>query len=276
MSALSTPSIDMSVESPASSRAVSPSLEARSRMLRERVHELAGSILTEGGTVTPMSPRTAAGVIQRTPEEVNLDVAMAIAKGLVATNNKRNLEYRKDTDEYRRQIWRLDQKIAYLEHDICIGECPLDVPPKFPTPVPPEGYVINEGDYPSLVVPAGNGTFKQAKWIKQLDDGCVAMLGPTAVQSDEPIITDIYCTPSYAGLVPFQPMPTWFCQLLTGPGPLYHTLREAAADLNDWGIMAEVIRFRYLDDRIGGLYAELDRLQGDLDACKYERGLVQS
>jgi hypothetical protein len=230
------------------------------------------ALAARAGTTTPMSPRSAGGILHN-PEALHLTTITAIANGLLSTCRKRNREYAQDTDEYRRQISSLEREVAYLRRDIERGirEGPDDLPERAP-----EGYIPNDERYPSLVVPAGNGLYRPAKWVKRLDDGRVAMLGSAFGPADEPHITEIFATPAPAHMRPLEPMPLWFRQLLSGPGTLFAQLRVEAADLDDWGILADIVRFRQHDDELGSLYARIDHLQNALDATKYARGLAQS
>lgn len=218
-----------------------------------------------------MSPHSAAGILQN-PEALHATTTTAIANSLLSTCHKRNREYAQDTDEYHRQIQTLEHKVAYLRRDIELG---VREPPEDFVHTP-DGYIPNDGQYPGLVVPAGNGLYRPAKWIKQLDDGRVAMLGSAFGPEDEPHITDIFTSPAPSHMRPLEPMPLWFRQILSGPGPLFSQLWVEAADLDDWGILADIVRFRQHDDKMGSLYAQLDHLQNTLDSTKYARGLTQS
>ena len=294
-------SINMSVESPAASRSVSPTLSECNRAVQADPHRPARVILMSPAVsrtgsptpsernrttqaelhrlvdaladcaATPMSPCSAGGILQN-PEALHLNTITANANGLLSTCRKRNRKYAQDTDEYRRQIQTLEREVAYLRRDIELGvrEAPdgLDRAP--------EGYIPNDERYPSLVVPAGNGLYRPAKWIKRLDDGRVAMLGSAFGPEDEPHITEIFASPAPSHMRPLEPMPLWFRQLLSGPGALFSQLRVEATDLDDWGILADIVRFRQHDDELGSLYARIDHLQNALDATKYARGLAQS
>jgi hypothetical protein len=198
---------------------------------------------------------------------------MGIAQGLVATCKKRNREYREDTNEYRRTIHDLEEKVCFLKHDFRPEERPMG---KETLSAPPQGYVRNPGLCATLVVPTQDGLYRPAKWIKQLDGGRVAMLGSHATLDDEPTITEIFASPDERFTGAYQPMPLWFRQLLTGPGPLYQTLHDGVAETNDWGALADLDRFCTLDNEVGTLAAVLDRTQCDYDAAKFARGLAQS
>ena len=235
---MSAASIDMSAESPAHSRitspvlypcgANSPSPSSRDCKIHNDIHKMANIIIAHAGTATPLSPHSAGGVLEN-PNALHLATTTAIAKGLLATCKKRNREYAQDTTEYRRQIQNLEREVAYRRCDIQLGiRSPAGTPEHAPV-----GYSTNNGQHPGLVVPVGGGVYIPAKWVKRLNDGCVAMLGSDFQAEDEPYITDIYSAPAPAHMRPYETMPPWFRQLLLGPGPLFEQLRTEAADLDD-------------------------------------------
>jgi hypothetical protein len=271
----------MSAESPANShitspvlyacRANSPSPSSRDHKIHDDIHKMANVIIAHAGTAMPLSPRSAGGVLEN-PDALHLATTTAIAKGLLATCKKQNREYAQDTTEYQCQIQNLKHEVAYLRHDIQLGiRSPAGTPKCAPV-----GYLANNGQHPGLVVPVGGGVYIPAKWVKHLDDRHVAMLGSDFQAEDEPYITDIYSAPAPAHMRPYETMPPWFRQLLSGPGPLFEQLRAEAADLDNWGILADIVRYRKYDNELGGLYTELNRVQNAFDTAKFTRGLAQS
>jgi hypothetical protein len=72
----------------------------------------------------------------------------------------------------------------------------------------PEGYVLNI-KYPGLTINIGNGLQREVKWVKHLEQGTVACF--------------------------------------TEDDGLGDTLAEAARELDDWGIHANLLQFRELD-----------------------------
>src|SRR5579863_2951607 len=63
-------------------------------------------------------------------------------------------------------------------------------------------------------------------------------------------------------------MPSWFFFLLNGLTPSFHTLRSAVAELDNWGDIAEVERYRHLDDTKHELDAKLDQVRAQLFLAK--------
>src|SRR5579863_9263036 len=63
-------------------------------------------------------------------------------------------------------------------------------------------------------------------------------------------------------------MPSWFFFLLNGPMPSFHTLHSAVAELDNWGDIAKVERYRHLDDTKRELDAKLDQVRAQLVLAK--------
>ena len=77
-------------------------------------------------------------------------------------------------------------------------------------------------------------------------------------------VTELYTDPSYDFDGPVEALPSWFFFLLNGPTLSFHTLRSAVAELNNWGDIAEIERYRYLDDTKRELDAKLDQVRAQL------------
>src|SRR6266403_567317 len=122
---------------------------------------------------------------------------------------------------------------------------------------PPEGYVEN-GRLTTFTIPCGGGLSNPAKWVKKLDDGRV--VGYTAEDGphDLPHVCEIYASPKYTA-DPAEPLPHWIHETLQGSTPTYASFLDAVKATNDWGLEADVMRFRTLDECILAYKAQLDR-----------------
>jgi hypothetical protein len=158
----------------------------------------------------------------------DLDATMlrGIARSLIETT--KNCKYIN-----RIQTQRLEQQIIDLQ-------ARLDNPPTATNAKAPEGYEENWGQVPNFTIPAGEGFFRPAKYIKQLADGWVAGLGDDCGPDNRPWIASIYAKPDYSSHEPPAPLPPWLHNALIRPSLAYHTFREAVAELSDWGILADI------------------------------------
>jgi hypothetical protein len=206
------------------------------------------------------------------PDQLSVELTLSLARGLALALEKRTQERTAERAAYEARIASKqathEARIQSLEDKVTFYEATFSTPP--------EGYIENDGHYPSLVIPVGNGSFRPAKWIKQLDSGKVAMFTAEDGPSSSPYIAEVYATPGYAIATPSEPMPSWFHQLLIGNSAKYNTLRDAIANLDDWGILADVARYRQLEDDIASAYAEMELVHTHIDALRQARQLAQA
>jgi len=195
-----------------------------------------------------LSPCTAQTILEtHASTEVEQKVNETVARGLVATLIKRETEWKAFEADLRRNLRATEVRLERYEK---------------PGTIPP-GFKRNHRDHPSLLIPYAEGLLRPAYWVKQLDNGKVAMLDKNGDHS-HPYITDVYAAAKYDTNHPFVPMPLWFRHLLTGPAPLFDQLCDSAADLDDWGppsqwgVLADVLRFREYDDDVARTQARID------------------
>src|SRR5487761_1712035 len=200
----------------------------------------------------PVSPRTAANTLAHLP---NLSPELqSLANGLLRTIQSRDNIHQLETERFAREQKKLDEKIISLEDELRkYHEDPLC----------PDRFVDNNNKV-STSIPVGAGFSMPAKWVRQREDGRVELL--TGEDNDEmPFVTKLYAQPSYDIEGPVEAMPSWFHQLLNGPHPSFHTLRDAVAELDNWNDFAEIQRFRYLDDERHQLDKRLHQVRSELD-----------
>ncbi len=91
---------------------------------------------------------------------------------------------------------------------------------------------------------------------------------------DLPHVCEIYASPKYTA-DPAEPLPHWIHETLQGPAPGYATLLDAVKATDNWGLEADVIRFRSLNERIIAYKAQLDRTHGELKSTIIARDQCQ-
>jgi len=141
---------------------------------------------------------------------------------------------------------------------------------------PPEGYVENNGYYPSLVIPGPSTFFQPTKWIKKIGQGQVAMLAKGEGPSVTPLFSNIYAKPLIQYDTPTEPLPTWFHKLLIGPGPSFHALLHSFSDVPQWGLHANAMRFCNYHNQITIIHAQLHHLKASLKDAQLAHSLCQS
>ena len=91
------------------------------------------------------------------------------------------------------------------------------------------------------------------------------MVGYTAEDGphDLPHMCEIYASPKYTA-DPAEPLPHWIHETLQGSAPGYAAFLNAVRSTDDWGLEADIMWFRTLDERVIAYKAELDRTHSEL------------
>ncbi len=203
-----------------------------------------------------MSPRSVRATIAS--HDLPADTYRSIINGLVVTSEARTHRYNQDLAakeaDHKKKLDDHEETIEFLEARL-VGY--IDTFSQ-----PPAGYVEN-GRLPTFTIPVGGGLSNPAKWVKKLDDGRVAGYSAEDGPHDLPHVCEIYATPKYTA-DPADPMPHWIHETLQGSAPAYTAFLDAVRATDDWGLEADVIRFRALDERVLAYKAQLDRTHGEL------------
>ncbi len=203
-----------------------------------------------------MSPRSVCSAIAS--HDLPADTYRSIINGLVVTSEARTHRFQQDlaTQEadHKKKLDDREETIEFLEARL-VGYINT-------FSQPPEGYVEN-GRLTTFTIPCGGGLSNPAKWVKKLDDGRVAGYTTEDGPHDLPHMCEIYASPKYTA-DPVEPLPHWIHETLQGPAPGYIALLDAVKATDDWGLEADVIRFRTLDEQVIAYKAQLNRTHGEL------------
>src|SRR6266403_630321 len=217
------------------------------------------------GPATAENPLLALG--QMSPRSVRAAIAShalpaatyrSIINRLVVTSEARTHRYNQDLAakeaEHKKKLDDHEETIEFLE------ACLVGYIDTFSQP--PTGYVEN-GHLPTFTIPVGGGLSNPAKWVKKLDDGRVAGYTAEDGPHDLPHVCEIYASPKYTA-DPVEPLPHWIHETLQGSAPAYTAFLDAVRATDDWGLEADVMRFRTLNERVLAYKAQLDRTHGEL------------
>src|SRR6266436_2835138 len=138
---------------------------------------------------------------------------------------------------------------------------------------PPDGYVEN-GRLTTFTIPCGGGLSNPAKWVKKLDDGRVAGYTAEDGPHDLPHVCEIYASPKYTA-DPAEPLPHWIHETLQGSAPTYAAFLDAIKATDDWGLEADIMHFRTLDECVLAYKAQLDCTHGELKSTIIARDQCQ-
>jgi hypothetical protein len=111
------------------------------------------------------------------------------------------------------------------------------------------------------------------EWIRSVGNGQVELLAGR--EPGEPTyIIKLFLRPNYTE-TPMDTVAPWFRALLTGQDGSFHTLIEATQCLDNPAAVAELYRYRHLDQEQTELTSELNRvsdalstLRDQLDSCQ--------
>src|SRR6266478_6234141 len=203
-----------------------------------------------------MSPRSVRAAI--TSHELPADTYQLIINGLVVTSEARTHRYNQNLAaqeaDHKKKLDDHEETIEFLEARL-VGY--IDTFSQ-----PPEGYVEN-GRLTTFTIPCGGGLSNPAKWVKKLDDGRVAGYSTEDGPHDLPHVCKIYASAKYTA-DPAEPLPHWIHETLQGSATGYAAFLDAVRAMDDWGLKADVMRFRTLNECVMAYKAQLDRTHSEL------------
>jgi len=166
----------------------------------------------------------------------------SIINGLIITLEARSCQYNQQftaqEEGHKKKTKDLKESVEFLE------ACLIGYMDTFS--IPPEGYIKN-GQLPHFTIPVGGGLSNPAKWIKQLDDGCVTGYSKEDGPNDLPHISKVYAMPKYTA-DPAEPLPHWVHKTIQGPATSYLVFLDAVKNMGDWGLQADVMHYRDIDE----------------------------
>ena len=208
----------------------------------------------------PLSPRTVAAALDGYPD-LDASVLRVICSGLVSTLESRTEQYLTTTNTLNTQIEGLAERVQEYENTFQTA---------------PEGYVENV-HFPNLRIPVGNGLYRPVKWVKQGEDGFMychtAEDGPRGSNS-QPYLIPVYASPIPSTDEPIEPFPNWMRAILHGPSAPYLNLLESAKTLDDWGVAADLARYRRCDEELMLIENKIRTLEVERVAMEYNRTII--
>src|SRR5712672_1372483 len=209
----------------------------------------------------PISPQSA--LVALSLADGDEEALKSLFQSLITTIQKHTKEVRQTNDTKDARIRELEQTLG--------GFLPIFVVP--------DGYVENDDSRaPNLNIPAQDGYFQPAHWVKQLDNGQVAALPKEYTIANQPYICDIYtCLHSAddSDEDPILPMQPWLLELLTGPTNNFNTLYKEAQRRVNWETLGELQRFRELEHSIIDTQCRIDFLQAQVRGARQAQNASQ-
>jgi hypothetical protein len=242
--------------------------------------------LTEFTLEGQMSPCTVATTLAQFP---NLDsnVLRGICKGLCQTLEFRATDHVEQTRALQDRIQTLESTLQDRTNDhetlaktlqecVEILEQQLD---RTIHPSPdnaPEGFSLNDGQYPMLYITVAPREMQPVYWIQETSDGKVLSRYRGQPVNKDPWVFKVYVQPLLELEYPITTNPSWYRHLALGPSAGFAMLAEATAAAGHLGLLAEVLRWQHLDEQLQGTHTKLKALEGDILALQSNMGLCES
>src|SRR6266403_1525952 len=211
-----------------------------------------------------LSPQPVHNAIATT--DLGPPVLRAIINALIETSNSHHQQYQCQVwaqhEEHKAAIDKLEEDLEFAQSRL------LNYQETFVKA--PDGYVANTR-LPTFTIPLGEGSDVPAKWIKQLDNRHVTGHSKHDGTGDLPYVKEIYTAPQDSALDLPEVLPFWVQETLQGTAIQYQELCRAVRGLDNWGLYAEVLRYRQLDKDILSLKAQLDLNHASLTTAQNAR-----
>jgi hypothetical protein len=214
------------------------------------LHALAASCL---------SPDSAFNVLR--DREWTAEGTLAIVKGII------NAIHTCQT-EHDRKVGELEDNIQQLRNTLAGYKETFDMAP--------EGFKLATNTVAQIEIPVGNRFHRLAKWVKRLNDGCVACYHKGQGPKDTPYIAELYAPPDYDDEHPMEPLEPWFRRIMSGSAAHYSILLKEVNDIWEWGMRAEVERYQRLDGQIRYTNNQIDIMRSELEALQTQRLLCEN
>ena len=200
----------------------------------------------------PLSPRTTAtvlAVLEMAPEDLR-----GLVYGLLQTLDRRDKAHAEELQEIQGRLQTAEE--SFEEASARLAEYEASDEPERP-----DDFEPNEGKVTTLI-PITEGFQVQAKWVRRRDDGQVDLLAGRDTDEDMYVIP-LYASPTQVIDEPVETMPVWYHWLLVSPSEGYHDLVANTKKLDNWGLDAEVQRYRRSWEQQRELQLEIECLEGE-------------
>jgi hypothetical protein len=227
---------------------------------------IAGLIDLARDNYPAVSPMTAETILALDPT-LNATIR-ATAYGLATTIREHTAQYAQKLTEAEQKINRLEwinQQRTQDNRQLRARLGLLSIP---------DGFERNEGRV-TAAVPTGGGRMVVPEWIRSIGNGQVELLAGR--EPGEPnYVAELFLRPDYTKNTITKTAAPWFLAILTSQDGSFHTVVEEAWKLNNPAAVAEIYRYRRLDNECTKLTCELNRVsdaiasvRDQLEGCRF-------
>ena len=132
----------------------------------------------------------------------------------------------------------------------------------------PTGFERNNDRVPNFDILVGDGMFLPAAFIRRDESTYKKVWGVTGrFGKEEPQYTvKIFASPANDPGIPTEPLCQWFLRLLQGRTSNYKFLRDAAINLGNWGVTADITRYHKCEDQLCEINASISAMRSEAEA----------
>jgi hypothetical protein len=219
-----------------------------------------------------LSPRSAFSIISRPDldlahcREIVQSVAQAYSdqqdrlNALAHENIARNAAYEKKLHDALEA--RDDAQDRYTE--LYLRHAPT------PTPECPEGFIENRGRLPHFRIPLAPGQENlQARFIRQTPGSPTTAEGTMGTNEDLVYLIDLYAQSRLAPKDIAEPLPAWFLRACSSDSALWPQVLSATRALDDWGLLADMARYRAHDAQLRRLHLSVLNLEQEIASAEH-------
>src|SRR5258707_2039605 len=214
----------------------------------------------------PVSPRTGVNVLHNS--DCTIEDAVEVAEGLAATIKNRESFHQLRILLLQEQITRLRERSDRPTND----DQPSEDRPRFQAA--PVGFSINAGHLPDATLPCGRNASQLAKWVRCLPDRRALLYAEDDGPGDQPYAIELYAALDLSDDTPPQSLPRWLLDALTGPSAAFHTIHAAADATLDWGLYADLLCYRDLDQKAKAINDSISNLEAEVQGVLAEQRLA--
>src|SRR5258708_355231 len=215
----------------------------------------------------PVSPRTGLNVLQNS--QCTTSDAVEVAEGFAATIKNRESFHQLQVLLLQTQITRLQRQVEQQSDN---DNQPDDDHPRFMAA--PVGLSLNARHLLNVTVPCGRNAGQLAKWVRRLPAGRALLYTENDGPGDQPYTIKLFAKLNLSDEAPAQSLPRWLLDTLTGPSAAFHTVRSAAEATLDWGLSAELLRYRDLDQKAKAINDSISNLEAEVLGVLAEQWLA--
>jgi len=208
----------------------------------------------------PISPNTVLATLAA-HNDVPTESLREIITGLVATIKLRKMAWEADRVAMRACINHAEDRLEAAMEE-------REDEPKYEYGSIPTGFERNKDRVPNFDIPVGDGMFLPTAFIWRDESTYKKVWGVTGqFGKEEPqYAIEIFASPINNLGIPTEPIRQWFLRLLQGCTSNYEFLCDAAINLGDWGVTADITRYREYEDQLREINASISAMRSEAEA----------